>query len=364
MDENEYSDDYAEIKSIMDGNDPGRSYVSDNLRVRFNKNNPAKSLANITLDIGDFIHMIKDSLYYAEDDKNIILNLFGGYYGPDYEFMSWDTASEDWEGGHILRYFDNQNIELLKEILKYSPTLIDITDNESIVQFLSKKEFDREIDWIISEYQNLYNECGLESLKEYIKGELSNKLLPYNIIEKFFMKNYYTTVGNLYKLYNEHNVSPRNSVLGLFKILLKKEIGSGIGGYEEEMYSMGCRNFDNETLNREINRQLEKILEKIEEEMENEDFDKELVDRTIKYIRKLKGVNHNGKMWYPIPTMKGYAFTINNVNYTKGIEITIHKNDDDAYREKRLIKIDDFPTFIENYKLFESKRQKKFYLIK
>ena len=30
MNENEYSDDYAEIKSIMDGNDPGRSYVSDN----------------------------------------------------------------------------------------------------------------------------------------------------------------------------------------------------------------------------------------------------------------------------------------------------------------------------------------------
>ena len=39
MDENEYSDDYAEIKSIMEGNDPGRGYVSDNLRVRIENKN-------------------------------------------------------------------------------------------------------------------------------------------------------------------------------------------------------------------------------------------------------------------------------------------------------------------------------------
>ena len=363
MNENEYSDDYAEIKSIMEGTDPGRGYVSDNLRVRFNKNNPAKSLANITLDIGDFIHMIEDSLYYAEDDKNIILNLFGGYYGPDYEFMSWESASEDWEGGYILRRFDNQNIELLKEILKYSPTLIDITDNESIVQFLSKKEFEGEIDWITTEYQDLYNQCGLESLKEYIMGELSNKLLPYNIIEKFFMKNYYTTVGNLYRLYNEHYVSPRNSVLGLFKILLKKQIG-GIGGYHEEIYGMGCRNFDDESLNIEIHRQLEKILEKIEEDMEDEEFDRELVERTLKYIQSLKGDSVNGKMRYFIPTMPTKFFMIDNINFIKGIEITIYNKNNESEIEKRLIKFEDFPTFIENYKLFESKRQKKFFLIK
>ena len=78
MNENEYSDDYAEIKSIMEGNDPGRGYVSDNLRVRFNKNNPAKSLANITLDIGDFIHMIDLNLNYHF--KNYLPQIYVTYF--------------------------------------------------------------------------------------------------------------------------------------------------------------------------------------------------------------------------------------------------------------------------------------------
>ena len=78
----------------------------------------------------------------------------------------------------------------------------------------------------------------------------------------------------------------------------------------------------------------------------------------MKYIKKLPHVKHNGLNWYPIPTMEGYSFTIKNVNVVNGVTIIVRSNSGGS-QEARRISFEDFPTFIENYKLFENKKIKR-----
>lgn len=125
MEEKDYSDDYPELKSVIDGNDPGRSYVSDNLKIRFNKNLPSKSMVKLDFEIDDFVNLLDPILSEPDSDKDFIIRTFSrgyGYHSESYEVYSWDSASEEFEEGYIFRYFDDKSTELLKEIVNYSPT--------------------------------------------------------------------------------------------------------------------------------------------------------------------------------------------------------------------------------------------------
>ena len=77
----------------------------------------------------------------------------------------------------------------------------------------------------------------------------------------------------------------------------------------------------------------------------------------MKYIKKLPHVNHNGVNSYPIPTMEGYSFIIKNINVVNGVTIIVRSPL--GLQEARKISFEDFPTFIENYKLFENKKIRK-----
>ena len=363
MEEDEYSDDYQALRSIVEGYDPGRRYLNDNMSIRyFNKNNPAKSLINLTFDVEEFLEMIE--FYEPSADEDFVQRLFGSgyyYYEPE-EYMQFDTASEEWEEGYVIRTFDDENNERLKEIIKYAPKIIKLNDTESIVEFLSNENLEREVVNITTEYQSYYNDCATDTIKEVIKSELSDILQPFGIIQKTFLTNYYTTAGNLYNLYNRFDVQNLDIKEVIKKVI--EGISGNFGNYWDEFYSLGCRNFDKDGFNKSIIIYLDRILEKIEEGMGDEEFDRELVERTFKYIQSLEGDEVEGKTRYLIPTMKTKFFIIDNINFSKGVQITIYNKHNETEVEKRLIKFEDFPTFIENYKLFESKGQKKFFLIK
>lgn len=358
MEETDFSDEYLVLKSIIDGEYLNDEEVGDNMVVKyFNQNNPGKSFIKLSFELEDFLELIDD---LTDDDRDYVDRYFGRYYYHETpEFMSWDTAEDDWNEGYILSSLDVENKQILREIIKYSVNVRNIDDDSGIIAYLGNEEFRREINDIIDEYNNYYNQCMSDSLKNAIHKELENILSPYNIIEKEFLTEYVTIASNLVKLYDDTESQDLNIKELITKLI--DNLSINVGNYSEDVWNIGCQYFDNEGFNKDIKTYLEKILEKIESGFEDEDgtADIEGYNRVLKYIKNLEHIKtDSGMNWYKLPTMDGYSFIVDNIN-VGGVNITLHKDSDSSFEEKRSIKLDDFPSFVENYKLFENKKIKR-----
>ncbi len=358
MDESEFSDEYIVLKSIVDGEYENDVEVGDNMEVKhFNKNNPGKTFIKLTFEEREFLGLIEDLSDYDIDDAIDLLNISNYYYHEPREYLSWDSAKDDFYEGYHFGQFDGENTKILKEIIKYSPNVENIEDSSGIAHFLRDhdKEWGYDVSNMITEYQNRYNQCMEDALSDMVKDELSNILDPYNIIEKDLLTEYVTIASNLLRLYEETD-SQNLTIKELIEKLITN-LDRSFGNYSEDVWNVGCQNFDNETYNKDVNYYLKRILEKIEESFEDGDADFEGYERIMKYIKKLPHVTHNGVKWYSTPTMEGYSFTIKNINVINGVTIFIRSNSGGS-NETRRLSFEDFPTFIENYKLFESKKIK------
>ena len=361
MNESEFSDDYIVLKSVYDGEDPGRRYVTDNLDIMFNSKNPQKSM--VTLEFGnlnDFLELIKSSFNSYDSDVDFIERAFGGYYnGGNIEAFNEDMGLEDFKEGYLIRYFDEKSMDILKEIIKYSPTQLSlekVDDYGFVANFLlSNKKDEREIDNIITEFCDYQNKCITEMVTDEVKAELSNLFMEFNIYEKYFLQTYLTTVSNLVYIYEENGLQDK-SVNELIEFLSEKQYNS-FGDYWDTVYNLQCNDFDSDGFNYYVQMYLNKILDRYESEFdEKEDFDREKFNKMHDYIKNLKAPysTYKGKHWFEIPSMPDYIFTVKSINYDSVI-ITLNKKGDEWFEEDRQIKFDDFESFMNNYKLFESK---------
>ncbi len=360
MDESEFSDEYIVLKSIVDGEYENDVEVGDNMVVKhFNQNNPGKSFIKLTFEEEEFLELIDDLSENDRADAIELLNFHSYYHREPQEYFSWDSAEDDFLEGYHFGQFNEDNRKILKELIKYSPNVEGIDDDGGIARFLldHDKEWSYDVSNMITEYQNRYNECMENALADMVKDELSNILNPYNIVEKELLTEYVTIASNLVRLYEETD-SQNLTIKELIEKLITN-LNKSFGNYSEDVWNVGCQNFDNETYNKDVNYYLKRILEKVEESFDNGDADLEGYERIMKYIKKLPHVKHNGVNWYPITTMEDYLFTIKNVNVTNGVTITLRKKSDESFKESRTISFEDFPTFIQNYKLFESKKYKR-----
>ena len=359
MDESEFSDEYLVLKSIVDDEYQNDVEVGDNMEVKhYNKTNPGKSFIKLTFEEEEFLKLIDDLSEYDIQDAMNLLNVHRYHYREPQEYLSWDSAEDDFKDGYHFGQFDEENRDILKELIKYSPNVENIEDDSNIANFLldHDKEWGYDVSNMITEYQNRYNECMEDGLVEMIKNELSDILNPYNIVEKELLTEYVTIASNLVRLYEETD-SQDLSIKELIKKLITK-LDRNFGNYSEDVWNVGCQHFDSETYNKDINYYLKRILEKVEESLDDDEADYEGYERIMGYIKKLPHVKHNGLNWYPIPTMEGYSFTIKNVNVVNGVTIIVRSNSGGS-QEARRISFEDFPTFIENYKLFENKKIKR-----
>ena len=361
MDESEFSDEYLVLKSIVDDEYQNDVEVGDNMEVKhYNKTNPGKSFIKLTFEEEEFLKLIDDLSEYDIQDAMNLLNVhrYRYHYREPQEYLSWDSAEDDFKEGYHFGQFDEENRDILKELIKYSPNVENIEDDSNIANFLldHDKEWGYDVSNMITEYQNRYNECMEDALGEMVKSELSDILNPYNIVEKELLTEYVTIASNLVRLYEETD-SQDLSIKELIKKLITK-LDRNFGNYSEDVWNVGCQHFDSETYNKDINYYLKRILEKVEESLDDDEADYEGYERIMGYIKKLPHVKHNGVNWYPIPTMEGYSFTIKNVNVVNGVTIIVRSNSGGS-QEARRISFEDFPTFIENYKLFENKKIKR-----
>jgi len=361
MDESEFSDEYIVLKSIVEGEYENDVEVGDNMEVKhFNQNSPGKTFIKLTFEEREFLKLIDDLSEYDMDDAVELLNIRSYYYREPREYLSWDSAEDDFKEGYHFGQFDEVNLGILKELIKYSPNVENIEDSGGIANFLldHDKEWGYDVSNMITEYQNRYNECMEDGLVDLVKSELSDILNPYNIVEKELLTEYVTIASNLVRLYEETD-SQNLSIKELIEKLITN-LDRSFGNYTEDVWNVGCQNFDRETYNKDVNYYLKRVLEKVESSFEDGEADLEGYERIMKYIKKLPHVKHiniHGVNWYPIPTMEGYSFTIKNVNVVNGVTIIVRSNSGGS-NETRRLSFEDFPTFIENYKLFESKKIK------
>lgn len=356
MDESEFSDEYLVLKSIVDGEYQNDVEVGDNMEVKhYNKTNPGKSFIKLTFEEEEFLKLIDDLTEYDIQDAMNLLNVHNYYYREPQEYLSWDSAEDDFKEGYHFSEFDDENRKILKEIIKFSPNVENIEDKYGISRFFldHDKEWGYDVSNMITEYQNRFNECMEDGLVDMVKSELSDILNPYNIVEKELLTEYVTIASNLVRLYEETD-SQNLSIKELIEKLITN-LNRNFGNYSEDVWNVGCQHFDSETYNKDVNYYLKRILEKIEDSFDDDDADYEAYERIMGYIKKLPHVNHDGVNWYPLPTMEGYSFKINNVNVVNGVSVTIVSNSKGTQESKR-ISFEDFPSFVENYKLFENKK--------
>ena len=263
-------------------------------RVRTNSQNLAQS--ELTIEFDDDVKFF--NLFDISDDDVWFIKMINSYYS-DYEFIDYYTVKEDFLQGYIIfGYFDDENIEKLREVNKLIyGRKFDLQD-EDFRKGLANKMFDAfnfPTQNILHDYQTEKNREMIQVAQKSINKEINDyfkefdfEFIPYDGLK--------TTAANLIMWYIR-----TNSVHLPIEELLKKVFETSrtdIGGWHE--YSYDYQNdeyFDNESFNRTVSRSLDEILEKIEDNYEREGFDlKSYIDMVDRIVKK-----YGSERWHNLP---------------------------------------------------------------
>ena len=318
-------------------------------KIKIAERNPGKSLITFTFsDEEEYLKMFDD---ISDDDIWFIKAVFSYYDG--YEFMDSYRAEEDWREGYLIRYFGTENIEKIREILKYiNPNLVnfDVSDDDGSqeVSRLLESLYPDEIGYICSDYATNLNGAANDEAKNEITNDFCNILLPYYIIKVDCMSKYVTSVNLLLKLYDDAS-STDLTLMELFKESFYNVKVSG--GYYEHSYEYGYNGFNQTEFDNDVKYQLDKILTQV-----TEDYSEDTLQIYQTIIAKF-GIDKS----HPIPASEGYSFKILRVD-TDDDTVVIRKfktKDPWGASEDQSFTLETFNDFLHNYKLIESNRMKK-----
>jgi len=335
------------LKSYKTGKIDSDELLSSDSIIGILKNEKDKGETIIKFDLNGLDNYKK--LFDLSDDDIWFLNVVDNSYS-NYDFYSMDIDSE-WKDGYIIQRFNDENKALLREILKYIlPKYADAdldSPETAVINEITKyldDMFGSEVSNITSEFQTEMNRAARIGAEDTIQKELCDYFEPYGI-EKSSNRCYYlyqTTINNLIKLFEKYQ--PNNSTI---RSLLKTIAEDGsVGGWAYSGYEMiDWDAFDEEGFQREVNRSLENMKEEIEE---NENYVgpyKEIYDEITK--------NYKFEEWYKLPRNKEYDFRINRIDVDDlTISVTTRKGYGN-YKQYILNDIDEFYSFLYNYKLFD-----------
>ena len=315
--------------------------------VRFNSSSPGKS--RIKLRFSDYEDYWK--LFDLNEDDIWFANAIYSNYDT-FEFESEDWANDDWKQGYLIREFNGENIEKLKEILmiigpKYAKLGND-EDFEKAAELLNGL-FERQADEMKWAYMAERNRCKERGAIQMIESETCNAFQNYGIFSlgRCFYS-YVTTVSVLLSLYKMYG----NPSMTVYEVLKKVGEDTSIGGqWHEYMYEQDCIDYDGESFNREVAWELERIMTKIEE-----DYDIEGAKEFYSKVRKILQDYEIGK-WHRTPKDKTLAFMINDIKPKENkIIVSVQKQNIGANIERRSYDIDSFNTLLYQPELFEHKK--------
>lgn len=285
-----------------------------------------------------------DYLDLYEDDINF-LNLLDSYYS-EYELYYVDVS--EWDDGYISGYFNENNVKLLKDIIRYTfPKYSNIDfrrdykESNEIFTWL-RKTFEDEIDSIINAYTLEMNRIAENGCRDTIERELCDYFEPYGIkkVHERCFNIYETSVNNLINLFEKYYPKPQ-TIQGLFKVISSD---NNQFNWHENLYDMiDYNDFNGKKFNDDIEFELEKILEEISDD---ENFGK--YSDIVNEINK----KFTFGVWYDLPRKPSAKFMVDGVDLedlTIIVKIYYNNNIKDYY----LNDLDEFYSLLYNYKLFD-----------
>jgi len=259
----------------------------DILRItRVNEKNLGKSLIYLTFDTEDYVDLFTRNNDETNNGYLIRVAFQGGYYGGNV-FVDDYSMDYDWDEGYLLHYFNNENLDRVKQIVKIlrpSLSVENLTEhNDKIIEICKwlKNDFSNEIDSIIYDYSSEYDEALVKGLRQYVTSKLCNALLPLNIFEKKCTNLYMTTVSILLNTWDKSGEDKDAKLSDMLKTSIDQ---LGIQ-FDEDLYEdyyayFDSQNYDDESFNRSVTWNLDKIMEKIEDSDNIDSYRK-----TLKYLK-------------------------------------------------------------------------------
>jgi hypothetical protein len=237
---------------------------------------------------------------FGEFEDSFLQSLFSRY--GNWDFRDEYYASEDWTEGYILGFFNSENLDKLYKICNFiSPEITRenlAVGNHNLLSGIAKKLedlFSSEVDYIISEYHDLQEQCCYDSAVAEVQSDMCNVLEKYNIFKKTnacFYK-YVTSVNNLISLYKSVGGKSKS----LTEVLRSRLSNDGISFNYEELSGGMCLHqfYDDTSFQSYVDSKLDKMLDKLENNDEYTNL-KEYFEITEKLKQKF-GFNR----WVELP---------------------------------------------------------------
>jgi hypothetical protein len=349
MEDSNNSDIYDALVQISQGKEISNWELQrmDNIvdSVRFNSSSPGKSRIKLKFsdneDYWKLFDLSSDDIWFA--------NAVHSNYDT-FEFESSDWIEDDWKQGYILREFDTDNLEKVRDILKLiAPKHHKLVNDEDFekASVLFENMFNRQVDEIKWSYTSERNNCKERGAIDMIETDTCKAFENYGIFSiGYCFYSYVTTVSVLLSLYKMYG----NPSMTVYELLEKVGKDLSIGGdWYEFMHEQDCIDFDNESFNREVSWQLEKIMDKI---TDDEDF----VDLKTS-VEKLSTIldKYNIDEWYKLPKDPNTSFKILDINL-KEEKVIVALQKQWKGIEKRSYSFEDFNTFLYQPELFEHRK--------
>ena len=308
---------------------------------KYSPNNPKNGKINIKFDDNDdYLRLFDDN----QDELNIMNAVMNGQW----EFIdSYSALDNEWNGGYILDYFNEESNEIVNEILLLTnPSLVSSSSNEKANHLSSLFEY--RVNDIVSEYCDLVDRASNKEFEESIKKDFCYKLEVIGIFKQYCFYSYFTSVNILLKLF-KYVGDYSLDLTDLLKAVIEKRGLSEDFNYADNIYDYMSYNVDRDEFNRSISYYLDKMLDEAKY-LEVEGLDAKLIADIFK--------KYNKDVFYPLPKNKDFSFKISKFTNDSKLEIIL-KNMKTNHVEVRKIPADEFNTFLSNYELFEQKKLKK-----
>jgi len=282
-----------------------------------------------------------------DDDLGFVKKIFNPYYGM--ELQNSYSSYDNWYDGYVFdHYFNDENRKKFDEIVflldptiekengYYSTSTYELVDNS----------FERNIQNIVYEFSDLYNDALIDGNKDYIIEDLGELFFDFGIHKLNVFYKYFTTVGNLISLYDKFDPTKRKDISELLKTITSNLDMSK--GYWDYIYEVNLRKyFDYDRLNRVSERELDDILEKIEDDESETGSIKFIRDLNQKILSKYK-INKT----YTLPSDQHVNFVIVGLDKeNKKIEVIVNRKGRGAQKNK--FSIPEFFQFLNTYPLFK-----------
>jgi hypothetical protein len=210
-------------------------------------------------DVGDMLGLSDDDLWFYK-----ILFSYDGY-----DFMDSYQVKEDFLQGYgVWDDINDENREKLKEIgeviVPDKPFQLDSDEYRIQLNELLLELFDKEMDWILGDYQTEKDYEMNKTAKEHITKEFNDVLesLGIEIVDDYDLNEFEISIADLYSNVLQSNLFNENAKEMLVNIIKKRSPDMG-GWYGNHYEYLDQNNFDSKSYNQTVERRLDKIIEKL-----------------------------------------------------------------------------------------------------